>query len=206
MEGRGKTWPLLAAGLLFCAALLSGCGRVEPPQEVERASVAVSQEGAVTAWLVEDFAQDYYQVSELQRMVDEDLSSFNAQHQAQGFRAEAASVQRTKDGSKVVVELTFNDTRAYEAYTGLALFYGTLEQAYAMGYSLDVGWTAVKDLSSTAATAVLEKTKRHVMIVEGPVRSYAPYKPLYVSQGAVPASDGGVDPMGADALTYLIFQ
>ena len=66
---------LLATGL--CLLLLTGCGGASLPEMIDKTTISVDDKGEVTAYLVETFDKDYYNVSELMSMAVEDAAAYN---------------------------------------------------------------------------------------------------------------------------------
>ncbi len=209
---RQKRRPMfLLAGILgLCAVLFCGCGSVRLPEEVVESALAVSKTGEVTAWLVEEFAQDYYELSELQAMALEEIADYNETHRSQGYEAAVEAVEQSEDGSRVTVRLHFNGTDAYEAYTyektktEVTLFYGTVQEAQLEGLMPDGGLAAVKDGASLTGEELLQMAGRHVLITNAKLLLYGPMRPQYLSAGLAAAEDGSVDASQAEGMTCIL--
>jgi uncharacterized lipoprotein YajG len=64
------------------AFMLAGCGTAKVPDVVDVTSLAISEDGQITSYLVDVFDKDYYDISELKTMALEDAADYNAEHQA----------------------------------------------------------------------------------------------------------------------------
>ncbi len=204
---RGRKKKALFTGLIcLCMLFFAGCGRIDPPEEVTVPSLAVSDDGKVTLWLVEPFDQDYYQVDELEAMVEAEIVSYNQQYQPAGYLAELLDVSRSSEGDKVVVSLRFNNAEAYTAYSGAKLFYGTVMEARLAGYGFDQSFVSAKDGKTVAGNEIASKRDQHILIVESGVRIYGPYKPRYLTADAALCEDDGVEASQTGKSTYIIMK
>lgn len=193
--------------LMLC---IVGCSRTKVPEEISVPALSVTSKGQVTAWLIEDFDKDYYDLEELRSMVDKEVAEFNKNHTSQEGK-DAVTVQsltESADGSqKVTLVLQFRDTAAYKNYTGTDLFYGTVTEAREAGYDLDVQLISTKDGTTIEQTEIQEKANNHILIVQEKVLIYGPGKPLYISPGAAANEDGSVEVSeGAEDNIYIIMK
>ncbi len=224
----GRKAGVILCGILCLATLLCGCGQVKVPEDLLVPAISVTGKGEVTAYIVESFDKDYYDLEELRTIVEEELQDFN-----EGFVAEAEAGEGTAAAEmvslkvyapeeisllgdeavtseealpKVVLVLKFRDTAAYEAYTGTDLFYGTVAQANKAGYDLAVELKSVKDGAVIGKSRIYEKGKSHLLIVGDNIRIYGPGKAQYITAGAAVNEDGSVEPSDTDDNTYIIMK
>ena len=116
----------LAAFFAGCL-LLSGCGSAKLPDTIENTTVAVDSKGVVTSYLVDTFDKAYYSVNELAAMAAEDAADYNAEHPAaDAIALKVERVELLADGTKVMVQHVYNDSKVYEDYNGQELFFGTV--------------------------------------------------------------------------------
>lgn len=206
---RGRGYRAALCGLCLVMLLLTGCGQVKTPEDLSVPAISVSSKGEVTAWLVEDFDKDYYNLSELSSMVAQEAAAFNSSHRTadDADAMKVVSITETEDGSqKVVLVLQFADTAAYSEYMGMDLFYGTVTDAHTAGCNLDVTLTSVKDGTMIDKIGIYERGTSHILIVQDKVRIYGPAKPQYLSAGAVMNEDGSVEASAAEEYTYIIMK
>ena len=208
MKGR-RTGLVLCALLCLTIFLMAGCGSVKVPETLSDSALSISGNGEVTAYLVETFDKEYYDLTELEQMVRAELKQF---HQAQAKQSEEVikliSLARLADDSdKIGLKLWFRDVESYQSYTGMELFYGTIAQAYQKGCDLDVKLSAVKDGSVIGEMELYENGTRKLLIAQERVRIYGPGKPLYVSMGATVNEDGSVVPaVDTEESVYIIMK
>ncbi len=217
------------AGVILCSILclvmlLSGCGQAKVPKDLIVPAISVAGDGRVTAYIVESFEKDYYDLEELRAMVEEEIGKFNeSRSNAEGKDAvsmvslteysssDIAVIQGTEmlsrvESDKVVLTLEFKDIVSYRDYTGMDLFYGTVAKAQEDGYDLDVEMTSVKDGTVIGKMGIYELGSRHILIVEDQVRVYGPRKVQYITSGAAVNEDGSVEPSGTEENTYIIMK
>ena len=212
MKMKGKrNQSLVRICCLLCTAaavLLAGCGQVKLPEEVDFPALAVSAKGEVTYWMAETFDKAYYDLAELEEMVNSEAEEFNQSHPKENGKKALSveSVAKNAAGDKVVVKLLFDTIQDYRDYSGQELFYGTKEQAALEGYLTQADLVSVKDGTQALVSDILEKGDRHLLIAEGNVRIYGPKKALYVSASAAVSQDGGVQASGTDEYTYIIMR
>ncbi len=217
------------AGVILCSILclimlLSGCGQAKVPKDLIVPAISVAGDGGVTAYIVENFDKDYYDLEELKTMVEEEIAKFNESHKdAEGEDAvviaslteysssDIALIQGTGNLSivepaKVVLALEFRDIACYMDYTGMELFYGTVAQAQKAGYDLDVELTSVKDGTTITKMDIYELGGSRILIVQDDVRIYGPRKAQYVTSGVAVNEDGSVEPSDTEDNTYIIMK
>ncbi len=201
------------AGVIFCSILclvmlFSGCGQVEVPQDLMVPAISVTGQGEVTAYIVEDFDKDYYDLAELRTMVEDELSKFNEIHKNDlGMEAvRLTSLTVAGEVPKAVLVLIFRDTSCYKDYFGKDLFYGTVAQAQESGYDLDVELVAVKDGKIIGKKEIFGMGSSRLLIVSDDVRIYGPGKPQYVTSKAAVNEDGSVEPSDTEDNTYIIMK
>ena len=209
MRGRRKAGVILCSILCLAMLLLGSCGQAQVPETLSVPAISVTNKGKVTAYLIEDFDKDYYDLAELQALVTEELAEFNSSHKtAEGQdTVKMISLTEATDGSRTVkLVLEFQNIASYTEYTGMELFYGTVAQAYEAGCDLDTELTAVKDGSTIDKMGIYEQGTRNILIAREKVRIYGPGKALYISTGAVLNEDGSVDPSDTEDSTYIIMK
>ncbi|MBO4976994.1 MAG: hypothetical protein J6C54_04545 [Lachnospiraceae bacterium] len=209
MRGRRKAGAILCSILCLAMLLLGGCGQTEVPDTLSVPAISVTNKGKVTAYLIEDFDKDYYDLAELQALVTEELAEFNSSHKtAEGQdTVKMISLTEATDGSQTVkLVLEFRNIASYTEYTGMELFYGTVTQAYEAGCDLDKELTSVKDGSTIDKMGIYEHGNKNILIAREKVRIYGPGKALYISTGAALNDDGSVDPSDTEDSTYIIMK
>ncbi len=226
----GRKIAVSLCGILCLVTLLGGCGQNKMPQDLSVPAISVTGKGKVTAYIVEDFDKDYYDLAELETMVEDELSKFNDSRksvegedavamvsltESEGGLAEiallnetsrAAEVSETREVPKVVLVLKFRDIACYKEYFGKDLFYGTVTQAQEAGYDLNVELTSVKDGTTIGKSEIFGMGNSHILIVQDKVRIFGPGKAQYVTSKAAVKEDGSVEPSDTEDNTYIIMK
>lgn len=196
--------------ILCLVTFLGGCGQNKVPQDLSVPAISVTDKGKVTAYIVEDFDKDYYDLAELENLVEDELSKFNeSRKSAEGEDAVArVSLTQTVVGEvpKAVLVLEFRDITCYREYVGKDLFYGTVAQAQQAGYDLNVELTSVKDGTTIGKSEIFGMGNSHILIVQEKVRIFGPGKAQYVTSGAAVKEDGSVEPSDTEDNTYIIMK
>lgn len=203
-----KRCAVFAALLILCAASLAGCGGVKVPNEVRESSIAVSGQGQIDAWLVEDFAEDNYSLSELSDMAVKEAEEFNG---ASGNgRKAAVRVEKVSllsgDSPKVVVRYRFDSWKSYTGFSDESLFYGTVEEASRYGYTKGAVLTDVTDGSPLAGESWKKASGRTLIVTDARANIYCPGKVTHVSGGVRINEDGSVDTRAAEGIVYILMQ
>ena len=194
MRGLRKSGVILCSIFCLMLVLVTGCSKIEVPDNLSVPALAVTSKGQVTAWIVERFDKDYYDLEELRNMVSDEIKQFNEGHrQENGSDAVTVqSLEKTAAGDEVKLVLNFRDSKAYKDYTGSDLFYGTVAQAQKAGYDLEQQLISTKDASTIDQTDMKELDTKRILIIQEKVTIYGPGRPLYISPGVTVNQDGSV--------------
>ncbi len=199
------------AGLLLCAAVLTGCGAAKLPDTVENTSLSIDRTGAVTSYTVGVFDKEYYDLEELRAMSREEVAAYNTAHQT-GDTVPLALEQVAElpgDNGFVVVSYSYDSTQTYQDYHERTLFYGTVEQAVNAGYDFEGMNQVLFDTKGekSIVSAKLEESgmaQKHVILLEEQTRVYCPYKVAYISENAGALEDGSIDTTGISETEYPV--
>lgn len=198
---------VLAAGI--CLLLLTGCGGTQMPDTIEKTTLSVDEEGIVTAYLVESFDKEYYDVEELKTMAVEEAAAYNTGADAGTVvPISVEGVELLESGSEVKVTYRYNNADTYELHTEGVLFYGTVTEALKAGYDMkNVTMRSVKDGEPVApAWIAVEAADKHILITNQKVEIYSPYKVTHISEGAVCNENGSVDATQAEGEVYILMK
>lgn len=204
MKKYGKT----AVGAVLAVLLLTGCGEAKIPKTIDSSMLSVSKNGEVTAYLVEDFAKSYYDISELTSMAVEEAAQFNTVNQTgDTIPVKVEQVEALTDGTnRVKVIYQYDSTDSYSAFNEEPLFYGTVGEAVLKGYSTKVILGSVKDGTLFTEEQLKQATEKRLLIAPAGVYVYCPGKVEYISEGATVAEDGSVDTTQADEYVYILLK
>ena len=105
----------------FLLLLLTGCGSA-----TRETTLSLSKKGVLTQTIVEEWDQDYYNQSELEKEMETAVEA-NAKVTMKSFRIKNKTATAT---------LVYESAEAYADFNGVACFWGTATEAVAAGYSL----------------------------------------------------------------------
>ena len=171
-------------------------------------TISVANNGMVTSYLVEDFDKEYYDVSGLADMAVKEAAAYNTEHQSSEIvPVSVEKVEKLTDGSgRVIVAYKFDSPKTFSDYNDGVLFYGTVGQAQAEGYDLDVELTDVKKGTAITKEQLIQESERHILITDQKVKLYCPHKVTHVSDGAALNTDGSVDTALAEEAVYILMK
>lgn len=202
-----KKCGMLAAGVLFAAVLLSGCGQAAVPEEIVEPTLVIDSDGRVTAYLVGEFDKSYYDLSELTAMAREEAAEFSNTSQDGTASVTVKSVEAAQDGSgRIVLAYQFDGTDSYKGFIGNELFYGTVEEALSKGYIQDVILQSVGSEESLSRGSLEEQKEKHLIITDAAAVIYCPEKVTHLSTGAVMKKDGSVDASQVLGTVYILLK
>ena len=145
----------------FLLLLLAGCG-----SSARETTLSLSKKGILTQTIVEDWDQDYYDQSELEKEMEAAVDA-NPKVTMKSFRI--------KNG-KATATLVYESAEAYMDFNGVTCFWGTAAEAVAAGYSL-AGEYLDSEGNDVSLTAILSDDKPYyVMILTEPVAVELPGK------------------------------
>lgn len=201
----------LMAGLVTAAALLTACGAAKVPDKIENSSLIIREDGSVTAYVVDLFDKDYYDIDELARMAREEVAAYNTEHSDGEQEAiQLGEVERlSENGDAVIVSMEYDGAESYKAYNGKLLFYGTVAQARQEGFDFSklnqVLYNPKRDKSMVSSDLTGDEfAKKHVILLDEQTRVYAPLKVAYMSENAKALEDGSIDTAGISEEEYPV--
>lgn len=192
----------LALAIVCMTVGLAGCG--EGDSAVTVTTIEVKKDGSVVHTIVEDFAESYYDMQELGNMIQTACDSYNA-----SAGDGTVTVEETAETEGVLrVVMKYKDAAAYAGFNKLALFAGTVKDAYNAGYDLDVTLYSLQDESDTIGKEeILGMGEEHIVILREAVDVRVWNKVLYASGDVLGTGDSRTVMVGdSTALTYIIFD
>ena len=185
-----RKWIMRALCILCLAAMLTGCGR-EP--EVTETTIEVKKNGQVVHTIIEDFSESYYNLDELESTIQQACDTYNASAGKEAVVLKAAEE---------------NDDSAYSAFNKLALFVGTVKDAFNAGYDLNVTLSSLKgDGEQIGKEDLLKMGEKHIAVVREAVNVRVWDKVRYGSEDVeATANAKTVSVTDADMLTYILFD
>ena len=134
-SGKTKMWTALCI-MAACALLCAGCADSGVPDNISQNSIVIDKDGKITSHIVTEFDEEYYNIDDLKRMMQEDLAAHNTANQTGGtppIVLESVELME-ENSSSVLVTHSYDCAETYEKYTENRLFYGTIEEAMDAGY------------------------------------------------------------------------
>lgn len=191
---------------------LSGCSN-QGDQDAglsEETSISVHKDGSITAVLTDSFEEAYYQLSELENMITEEITAFNEKEGEDSIKLEEVM----SEGGIINVVMTFSDSDYYSDYMGSVFFMGTVSEALEMGADLDRTLFDVRDMASTInGTQIPDADKSYILITDetmniSPVAFETFGQILYVSGGLIADADNNIARAEGptEALSYIVFE
>jgi len=188
---------------VFGSMLLYGCGSSNT--DLSETTVIVEKNGKVTDAIVESFDKDYYDAAELEDMVNKELASY----QKLTGSKDSAVLSDFKVEDKVAnVGLEFATAVDYASFNDVAFFFGTISEAYAAGYDLDVILKSTSEEETIGKDALMEEMGSYHMIVSGePIRIKTYGKILYTTANVDLIDDKEVRISSeSEGLAYIILK
>lgn len=215
MRSRNRATIVLAlAGA--CMLHLAGCGEEAAPQPISTSTIVLDADGSFTQCRVESFDREYYQLSELESMIRQEVQAYVSGAGGQiADGGQPVSVEQVsyleEDSSQAMVALHFADSQVYEDYRAevdqepCELFYGTVRQALERGYDL-AGTLLDAQKGTVIASEKLEKyMDKLVLVFEDALQIRCPSKVLYCSSN-VSLTDAGYAEGTGEGLKYILMK
>lgn len=208
-----KNRVLFAALLVF---LLTGCGKTA----VEKTTIVILKDGSIEHTIVEDFGEE--SVDALKNMMSEKAALYNSGNSAGGAGVTVDEVEAGEGVVKVV--MTYPDAASFDGFMNMDVmevdpalrapfFYGTVEEAYAEGFDLEIELHSAEDDGVLQGKEdILSMGKNGIIIYDNemnlgaPVQITAQYKPIYISENVTVAGKNAVEISGKEQLAYILLN
>lgn len=189
---------ILGVCLLFI--FLTGCSDEVVLQE--GTNLLVDKTGGVTVTYIEDFPSDYYDISELEVMNQEEVDAYNQQAGAEVVKV----ISTTTDGSKLTLTMQYQDVDDYADMNEVPVYSGTVGQAAAMGYDLSGMFTRIKDGEQTKEID-WESLEEHHIVITSEASTIHTYKKIeYVTENVTVSEDRKMATVTADERAVIVFK
>ncbi len=154
-----KKIPIIMSAMIAAAYLLTGCGSGDLETSVDISTVSIKKDGTIEHTIIDWFDEEHkerYDIEELAVKGQEKIDDIG-----DGTDNIVIESAEEKDG-KIIVKMTYKTGEDYTHYNNRELFYGTVSEASAMGFS-------VRNIFSEDGTA-MNDTKQiwdnHVVIIQ----------------------------------------
>lgn len=194
---KAKRLSILAA-FASCVMLLGGCEMLNQEQWVpqEPNAISISEDGVITEIVQESLDAAYYNVAELQNMINAEVADYNKKN------GENCVTVKTfeNEGRSVKLEMVYASAKDYASFNNIEFYYGSLINAQLEGYLFDVTYKKVHDGvvtgNSVSGSEVIKEMDKEVMIVRAPLEINVPGSVLYTSSNAEVLTDNVVHATG----------
>ncbi|MDE5865376.1 MAG: hypothetical protein K2H31_02080 [Lachnospiraceae bacterium] len=203
-----KKWkkiPIVMSAIILAAYLLAGCGNGKSAPSTDISTVSIKKDGTIEHMIIDWFDEEHkewYDIDELTARVQEKIDSISG-----GTDNIVIESAEEKEG-KIIVKMTYKTGEDYTQCNNRELFYGTVAEASAMGFS-------VRNIYSEDGTA-MNDTKQiwenHVVIIQtkkGEELNVNVYdKILYTSDNVVRAGNNDViiNAGESDMISCIVFK
>lgn len=155
MKGWNKI-TIIVSSMMTAAYLLLGCGSGDLETTADMSTVSIKKDGTIEHMIIDRFDKEYYDIDELPAKMQEKIDS--SSNGTDNIVLESAE---EKDG-KIIVKMIYKTGEDYTQCNNRELFYGTVAEASAMGFS-------VRNIFAEDGTA-MNDTKQiwenHVVIIQ----------------------------------------
>lgn len=205
------TKTVCGVGIMLMVLMMTGCGEARVPDVIDKPMISISKSGEVTEYLVGEFSEkSYYNISELSSMAAEEAARYNTANQSGAATpVKMEKVEALEDGSgRVCIVYQYDSAESYTGFNEGSLFYGTVGEAAAQGYSVDIAMVSAGDGDGDMFTAdqMKQAADRQLIIAPEGVYVYCPGKVEYISANAVMAEDGSVNGTVAKGSVYILLK
>ena len=125
-----KKIPIVMSAIILAAYLLAGCGNGKSEPSADMDTVSINKDGTIEHMIIDWFNKEYYDIDELAAKAQEKIDSFN-----NGTDRIMLDSAEEKDG-KIIVKMVYKTGDDYTQFNNRELFYGTVAEASAMGFSV----------------------------------------------------------------------
>lgn len=186
-------------GICLLFVFLTGCGEV---QLQDGTNLELMKDGSVTVTYIEEFPSDYYDISELQAMNEEEVAQYNQQK-----GEDVVEVLSTEtDGSKLTLAMSYKDIEDYGSMNNVQTFSGTVGQARALGYDLNKSFISIKDGEKTTDIN-WEDLESHHILISNELSTIHTFKNIeYVTENVVMSDNKKMATITGEGQAVIVFK
>jgi len=189
---------VLGVCLLF--VFLTGCSNEVVLQN--GTNLQLEDDGGVTVTYIEDFPSDYYDISELEVMNQEEVDAYNQQNGADVVEV----ISTATDGSKLTLAMHYQDMDDYADMNGVAAYSGTVSQALALGYDLNKNFINAKDNEQAADIDWENLADHHIAIINELSTIHTFKKIEYVTENVTVSEDRKMATVTGEGQAVIVFK
>ncbi len=188
---------VLGVCLLF--VFLTGCGEV---QLQDGTNLELMKDGSVTVTYIEEFPSDYYDISELQAMNEEEVAAYNQQKGVNVVEV----LSTDTDGSKLTLAMGYKDIEDYGDMNGVQVFGGTVGQARALGYDLNKSFINIKD-GEIITDINWEELEAHHILITNELSTIHTFKNIkYVTENVAMSENKKMATITGEGQAVIVFK
>jgi len=150
---------LLLISTLLITMMFAGCGQGK--EEFPESTLIFSKKGEVTNVIVESFTKDYYDVNGLTTFFNEKINEFKSSGDKGSITLTDLEV---KDGLAKAT-LDFDSAGTYQDFYNTELFYGTVNDAYDAGYTLNITLKEINGKETISKNEIMEMPKAKIIVL-----------------------------------------
>lgn len=202
-------WPFLALVML-----LGGCGK----SEAEITTIAIQKDGTIEHTMIEEFTEE--SADGLTSAMLEKAAEYNENIAGDGVKVESVDLGE----GTVKVVMTYPSAADFDGFMNMDVidvdpalhapfFYGTVQEAFAEGYELNVSMYGVENENQIQGREdLLLYGENKIVIYDNqmnlgaPVQISIPETPLYISDNVTLAGKKTVEVSDTDEVAYILLE
>lgn len=189
--------------LAFCFILLAGCNKKNKDiniEDVKTNTLSVKNDGSVQAAFVEAFDQEYYNLTELNDYISQEISKYNSEI---GMDAVTLGSLEQRDGN-VVLLLNYTNLDHYSKLNQIETVMMDITNIENSGIVLPDIFYSAKDNEAVTKETVLDNDKFKVLMVNEAINVIVDGKIKYFSNGQL--LDSSELQTAAEEQTIIIYK
>ncbi|MCR5108573.1 MAG: hypothetical protein K6B28_10480 [Lachnospiraceae bacterium] len=173
-KGMAVLMPCLIV-MLMAPLLLLGC---KGKADYKETLIRISKKGTIESEIYESFDKPYYNKTELESVINEEIDDFNALNSNE----ERVKLKETvvEDGS-VSVTITYKSCSDYKEFNNVDFFVGTVNEARAQGYPMTLTMKSTGGGPNISEEDLNTMGESKIIIISEPVLVETPSDILYVT-------------------------
>lgn len=183
--------------------MLVGCKKEEiviSTDSVQTATILINDDGTVQAATVEEFDKEYYNLSELQTFITEQINDYNQTQEGEGILLESLELV---DGKAVMI-LNYTTMEDYSLFNQVEAYYSTIEGLSTSGIILPDAFISASDGAFASQELATKNSKYQVVAIDEDIDLMVDGTIKYYSNGIL-ADDSKLQ-TGSDGKAYVIFK
>ena len=161
----------------FSAVLLFGCQKFSP----DKTAISVNNDGEIVSYIKESFDKDYYSAEELEAIIDQAVSEYNASLGTENIKKEKFEVENLT--AELRIQYAGGDD--YSAFNDVVMYTGDVLGAYHAGYDFKGTFQSVEKGKVTATDVtgndILNSYNYGIVIMEEAMDVQVPGNIVYAS-------------------------